>query len=122
MNGKKILVVDDDGVFLKLIENDLTKADYTVITVNNGKDAITSAKLEQPNLILLDVSLPEMDGREITRILESEPDTKNIPIIYVTALVSEEEAFVSRHTKGKHFIAKPYNSNNLLTQVEKYIR
>jgi len=121
MDGKKILVVDDDEVFLKLIENDLTKVGYTVITVNNGKDAITSAKLEHPNLILLDVSLPEMDGREITRILENEPDTKNIPIIYVTALVSEEEAFVSRHIKGKHFIAKPYNLNTLLVQVEKYM-
>jgi len=121
MDGKKILVVDDDAVFLKLIENDLTKGGYSVTTVNNGKDAIDLAKLDHPNLILLDVSLPGMDGRAITSVLENEPETKNIPIVYVTALITEEEAFVSGHSKGKHFIAKPYNSNNLLAQVEKYI-
>lgn len=123
MNDKSILVVDDDKVFLKLVENDLTKSGYSVITANNGKDAIELAKRKHPALILLDISMPEMDGGEVAHILESEPKTKDIPIIYVTVLVTkEEEAQISRDIKRRDcFIAKPYTLSALLTKIREHI-
>lgn len=122
MNGKSILAVDDDKVFLKLVENDLTKSGYSVITANSGKEAIELAKHKHPDLILLDISMPEMDGGEVAHILESEPQTKDIPIIYVTVLVTkEEEVQMSGDIKRDCFIAKPYNLNDLLTKIREYI-
>jgi len=122
MSGKKVLAVDDDKVFLKLVENDLTKSGYSVITAKNGEEAIELAKRQHPDLILLDISMPEMDGGEVAHILESEPGTKDIPIVYVTVLVTkEEEAQMSHDIKRDCFIAKPYNLNDLLAKIREYI-
>jgi two-component system sensor histidine kinase/response regulator len=100
----------------------LTKAGYSVITARSGKKAIELARSRLPNLILLDISMPEMDGGEVAHILRTDPQTKDIPIIYVTVLVTkEEEVEISHPTKGDYFIAKPYNLNDLLAQIQKCI-
>ena len=76
-NSKKILVVDDDKVFLKLVENDLTQEGYLVITAQNGKEAISLAKKEKPALLLLDINMPGISGGDVGNILGSDPLTRN---------------------------------------------
>jgi len=122
MAESKILVVDDDRVFLRLVENDLTREGFIVLTAQNGKDAIKLAKKESPNLILLDISMPGISGGEVSSILKEDPQTKDIPVIFLTALLSkEEEEKRKNRLSGHFFIAKPYDLKALLAEIRKYI-
>ncbi len=122
MEGRNILAVDDDEVILKLIENDLQKAGFTVIKAKGGKEAIELMGRKRPDLILLDIDIPEMSGPEIEQILRDDPDTKKIPIIYLTEIMTkEEEKKEFGHASGGNlFIAKPYDPKKLLELVKKY--
>ncbi|HON59655.1 MAG TPA: response regulator [Smithella sp.] len=122
MAESKILVVDDDKVFLKLVENDLTKEGFAVITAQNGNDAIKLAKKESPALILLDISMPGISGGEVSSLLKEDPRTQDIPVIFLTALLSkEEEEKRKNRLSGHYFIAKPYNLKALLAEIRKFI-
>jgi len=121
-NSKKILVVDDDKVFLKLVENDLTQEGYLVITAQNGKEAISLAKKEKPALLLLDINMPGISGGDVGNILGSDPLTRNIPIIFLTALLTKKEEETRQNMIGHHFfMAKPYDLKALLNEIRKYI-
>lgn len=119
---KKVLVVDDEASVLVMLEERLKYAGYDVITAQDGREAIRIAKRENPDLILLDIMMPEMDGTEAAKILEKDPETKNIPIIFLTCLVKKEEEANKSVIGGHYFIAKPYTSEALLEAVEKHIR
>jgi two-component system sensor histidine kinase/response regulator len=120
--SKKILVVDDDKVFLKLAENDLTKEGFAVITAQNGKDAISKAKSEKPVLILLDISMPGISGGEVGNLLKDDPQTQDIPVIFLTALLTKaDEEKRKNMLSGHYFIAKPYDLQALLAEIRKYI-
>ena len=86
-----ILVVDDIAKNIQLIGNILQKENYRVSLANNGRQAIAIATEVRPDLILLDVMMPEMDGFETCSILKSQPETENIPIIFLTAKVDSED-------------------------------
>lgn len=120
--SKKILVVDDDQVFVKLVENDLTKQGFTIVTANNGNRAITITKREKPDLILLDINMPDIDGGEVGNILASDPLTKNIPIIFLTSLLTKKEEERRKNIiRGHYFMAKPYNLETLLKEIYKFM-
>lgn len=122
MDAKRILIVDDEEDVLKVLEKRLASAGYTVLKARNGKEAISLAKREHPNLILMDINMPEMDGGEAGKILRDSPDTKNIPIMYLTCLVTKEEEEAGGLAIGHNFfIAKPYNSDELLHQIRERI-
>ena len=91
MEDKKILIVDDDEVFLKMLEKTLISSGYSVSQATNGKDAIDLAKNWRPNLIILDIMMPEMDGGEAALVLEKDPETINIPSILMTSLLKKED-------------------------------
>lgn len=120
--SKKILVVDDDKVFIKLAENDLTKEGFTVITGQSGKQAISLARTQNPDLILLDINMPDISGGEVADALKEYPQTQNIPIIFLTALLTKgEEEKRKNMIHGHYFIAKPYDLKALLKEIHKYI-
>ncbi len=120
--AKKILVVDDDKVFLKLVENDLTKEGFVVITAQNGKEAITLAKKESPALLLLDINMPGISGGDVGNILGNDPQTSDIPIIFLTALLTKKEEETRNNMIGQHFfMAKPYDLKALLNEIHKFI-
>jgi two-component system sensor histidine kinase/response regulator len=120
--AKKILVVDDDKVFLKLVENDLTKEGFVVITAQNGKEAITLAQKESPALLLLDINMPGISGGDVGNILGSDPQTRDIPIIFLTALLTKKEEETRNNMIGQHFfMAKPYDLKALLNEIHKFI-
>lgn len=120
---KKILIVDDQKDVLKVLDKRLSGAGYSVIKAESGKDALLLAKAEHPDLIILDIIMPEMDGAETANILKNDPQTKDIPVIFLTCLFTEKEEQKEDHVVGgKYFIAKPYNPNEMLEIVGRFLK
>ncbi len=120
--AKKILVVDDEKNVLMVLGETLSGAGYDVIKADNGSDAIAMARGEHPDLILLDLMMPEMDGSAVAETLENDPATKDIPVIFLTGLLTKEEEKGSHIRGGKHFIAKPYDAEELLEVIGECLR
>ncbi|MFH0985147.1 MAG: response regulator [Candidatus Omnitrophota bacterium] len=122
MEKKKILAVDDDAVTLKLLVQQLSAEGYEVFTAKNGSEALMLAKEKVPHLILLDIMMPDLDGGRVGQRLKEEPLTKNIPIVFLTSMLSKEEAFEKGGVIGGNvFIAKPYERKELLETIKKII-
>jgi CheY-like chemotaxis protein len=120
--GKKILAVDDEDDVLKMLVKRLTNAGYAVVTAQNGKEGIRMAKSEKPDLIVMDINMPEMDGAQAGQILKNDPQTKHIPILYLTCLVTKNEVEKTQNMiGGNYFIAKPYNPEELLMKIKTHL-
>lgn len=116
MNKRKILIVDDEEDTLLVLEKQLTTAGYTVVTANSGKQALFLAGSEQPDLIVLDVQMPDMDGGEVAHRLEENSMTRGIPVVYSTCLISEKEDY-----KGygeKIMLAKSKDTKKLISVID----
>ena len=122
MSGHRILIVDDEPLNIKLLSALLISKGYQVLTAGDGKEAIRKVKNERPDLILLDIMMPGMDGFEATKFLKSDADTKNIPIILVTALTGEDEKKRGLDAGADEFINKPVNHQELETRVLSLLR
>ena len=123
MAGKKILIVDDEKDMLTLLGARLMKAGYSVIKANNGPEALRLAKTEKPDLAILDIIMPDMGGEEIAMQLRNSPETKDIPVMFLTCLVTKkEESVMGRQIGSNLFFAKPYESHELLSEIEKKIK
>ena len=116
----KILAVDDNASSLKLLEIILRDLGHDVITATNGRDCLQLAKKELPDLIFLDVMLPEISGGKTAELLSEDERTKNIPIIFQTVLITEEEEAKNVDSIGKHmYIAKPLNKSKVADAIIK---
>lgn len=114
----KILIVDDDIDSLKLIGLMLQRQGYEVVAANAGNQAITKASSEHPNLIILDVMMPDMDGYEVCRRLRSNPDTKTIPIIMFTAKTLVDDKVAGFEAGADDYLTKPTHPNELASRVK----
>lgn len=122
MLKKKILVVDDEKDILEVLEKRLSSAGYDVIKVDNGKDAIRIAREQKPDLIVLDIVMPEIDGAMVAETLKQDVSTKGIPIIFLTCLLTKkEESILGHKIHGHFFIAKPFDQEELLSEIKKTI-
>lgn len=122
MPSKKILIVDDENDMLMVLEKRLSSAGYNVIKANNGNDAIRLAREEHPDLIVLDIVMPEIDGSVVAEILKQDVNTKSIPIIFLTCLLTKkEETILGHEIHGHFFIAKPFDQDELLKEIKKTI-
>jgi CheY-like chemotaxis protein len=115
---KKILIVDDDTVTLQMLEKILVSVGYWVAKATNGKDALYLTDKFQPDLIILDIVMPIMDGTETMEKLEKNPRTKNIPVLFLTSLISKKEE-VDNCTANRRFLAKPIERDRLLDEVKR---
>jgi len=118
---KKILIVEDNEQNLYLMQYMLEKSGYSVVIAHSGEEAVISAVQEKPDLILMDIQLPDMDGLEVTRrIRASEADGK-IPIVAVTsfAMAGDREKALAAGCNG--YIEKPINPENFLGEIAKYL-
>ncbi len=123
MNKKKILVVDDEIDMLSVLAKRFSAEGYSVITVDNGEDALNLARLERPSLIILDVAMPQMDGGEVAEKLKEHSETRKIPVIFLTGLFSKsEEDKMGTVIGGNVTFAKPYDIEELLTTVKRLLR
>jgi len=120
MPEAKILVVEDNSFMLQLLESRLKANNYEVITAANGLEGLDKARKENPDLILLDISMPDLDGFETAAKLKDSSETRSIPIIFVTAKGEEEDIFKAITELGSEFyIIKPFKPEVLLDGIKK---
>ena len=117
--AKTIMVVDDEKRLVSLVESYLTQEGYRVVSAYNGSEALTVAKKEKPDLIVLDVMMPEMDGYEFMRAHRAE---NNTPIIMLTARVDDDEKVVGLEVGADDYITKPFRPRELVARVRAVLR
>ena len=120
MGNKTILIVDDDAAVLNILERTLTASGYSVLKAQNGKDGISVARQRKPDLVLMDINMPEMSGDVAKETLKDDPITRDIPVIASTGLVTEKEAS-KPGIGGNIFIAKPISSPELLRRIKEHL-
>ena len=121
MKRNEILVVDDEIISQNMVRTALTNAGYSVVTASSGMEGIKLAMERLPNLIVLDIMMPDIDGGEVAEILRKDPKTMNIPIIFLSSLISKEEEKTGGRKDIISFLSKPYNREKLLNEVRKYL-
>jgi len=119
MDKKKILVADDEEQILSMIEKKLTNSNYDCITTSNGKEVLNLAMTAQPDLILLDIAMPDMDGYMVAGDLRKGETTKNIPIIFLTGKELEPRSINERVAEigAFGFVMKPTSLQELLEKI-----
>jgi CheY-like chemotaxis protein len=118
---KKILAVEDDAIIMNLIVILLERAGYEVFPAASAEEGISLAKKHRPDLILMDVALPGLDGLEATRLLKSAEDTSGIPVIALTAQAMKEDIDNAFHAGCDGFIVKPISTVGFLEQVARFL-
>jgi DNA-binding response OmpR family regulator len=118
----KILVVDDTPKNVKLLADLLTVKGYSVVTAASGREALARLESDEPDLVLLDVVMPEMSGYEVCRKIRENPDAGILPIIMVTALDPAEERIKGLEAGADDFLTKPINQAELLARVKSLLR
>ena len=119
--SKKILVVDDDPVQQKHICNLLSEVDATLILAANGQQGVDKARQEMPDLILMDVVMPEVDGFAACRQITTAPETKEIPVVIVSSKNQEADKVWAQLQGAKAMISKPFADQDLLKQVNQFL-
>lgn len=117
MNKKKILVVDDEPHIVETLKDRLEFAGYTIVTACDGEEGLKKAKEEKPDLILLDILMPKIDGYNFLRILKLDEDIKDIPVIMLTAKADMKGLFAPEGIVG--YVTKPFDQKELLDKIEK---
>ncbi len=117
MASARILAVDDSPTILAMLEEILVAAGYEVLTAEDGAQALESARAEMPDLILLDVMLPKLDGYRVCRLLKFDQKYKNIPVIMLTAKTEEQSMATGLRTGADQYLTKPVEPERLLEAV-----
>ena len=119
---QKILIVDDEPDILELIEYNLKKEGYQVYSARNGQEAVAEAKRTQPDLIVLDIMMPKMDGIEACRIMRTMPEFKNTFMVFLTARSEEYSEIAGFNVGADDYIAKPIKPRALVSRINAILR
>lgn len=122
MAKEHILVVDDEEDILELVRYNLTKEGYRVTTVASGEEALKSARAAQPDIILLDLMLPGVDGLEVCRLLKQDPKTNHVPIIMLSAKGEEADIVSGLELGAADYITKPFSPRILVARLRSVLR
>ena len=117
MAANKVLVVDDSPSDLANIKGIVTDAGCTVYTASSGVEAIEKAKAEKPDVIFLDILMPDMDGFEACRQLCADGETKGIPIVFVTSKSQKADRMWAQMQGGKALLTKPFTADDIIDQI-----
>lgn len=118
---KKILIVDDEQDIVESLKFVLETANFTCYCAYNGEDGLRLAKEIVPDLIILDVMMPKINGYKISRLLKYDAKYKNIPILMVTARSQEEDKLIGEETGADEYITKPFDLDEIVKKVEQYL-
>jgi len=125
MSNKTILTVDDEERVLQLINDILSTKGYDVISAGSGKEAIRKSKKSLPDLIVMDIMMPDIDGAEAVKLLKEDPATKDIPILFLSGIIMKESGKSEQdiNVGGDFYSAlpKPFGAEELLTAVDKLL-
>jgi two-component system alkaline phosphatase synthesis response regulator PhoP len=122
MLTQRILVVDDDHEVVRLMRGYLEQAGYEVLMAYNGETALHILRSEHPDLVLLDLMLPDRDGWDITRIVRNDPALEHTPIIMLTARVTDTDKILGLELGADDYVTKPYNPREVLARVRARLR
>ncbi|MFW6146843.1 MAG: response regulator [Thermodesulfobacteriota bacterium] len=122
MAKKKILVVDDEEDILELLKYNLSRDGYQVVCTTSGEKTLSLVETETPDLILLDLMLPGMDGLEVARRLKDKPNTHNVPIVMLTAKGEEADIVAGLELGADDYVTKPFSPRILLARVRAVLR
>jgi two-component system alkaline phosphatase synthesis response regulator PhoP len=120
--GKKILIVEDEKDILQLLRMYLEKEGYRTCTATTGLEGVKQAKSEQPDLIVLDLMLPEMDGIEVCKKIRADQETARIPLIMLTAKAEESDTIVGLELGADDYVTKPFSPKALIARVKALFR
>jgi two-component system alkaline phosphatase synthesis response regulator PhoP len=121
MNSKKILVVDDEVDLVKTLRFSLETEGYTVLASYNGEDALNQARKQNPDLVLLDIMLPKLDGYKVCRLLKFDERYKHIPILMLSAKTQEKDKIIGMETGADEYITKPFDMDELIGKIKAYL-
>ena len=125
MNPKKILIVDDEEKILELLEKKLSIERFGVVTATRGQEAVEKATAYLPDLILMDIMLPDLDGAEAVRMLKDNASTANIPIIFLSGIAPKEsdgKSWINVGGDRYQALAKPFSFEDLMQEVRNALR
>ncbi len=118
----KILIVDDDREMVELIELFLRNAGYVTISAFSGEEALEKTFNEKPDLILLDIMMPRIDGWEVLRRIKNDPEARNIPVAFITARTQNIDKMIGLSVmKAAGYITKPFSKQELLSEVRRIL-
>ncbi len=117
--GSRILVIDDEVQIVRVLRGYLEKAGFTVLTAYDGEEALRTARQESPDLVVLDLMLPGMDGLDVCRMLRKE---SNVPIIMLTARVEETDRIIGLEVGADDYVTKPFSPREIVARVRAVLR
>lgn len=120
-NHKTVLVIDDESTCLELIDFVLQKHHYRTVLTSRPDEAIQLARHHAPDLIILDLVMPEMRGTELCERLKSDPSTQNIPVLFLSATVSEKDIEAGFKSGAEGYIFKPFEPDKIIEKIDKVI-
>ena len=122
MPKEKILIVEDEKDIVKMLDYSLKKEGFRISSAYNGEDGLDMARKEHPDLILLDLMLPEMDGLEVCKTLKNDTKTGHIPIIILTAKAQEADKIVGLELGADDYVTKPFSPRELIARIKAVLR
>ena len=120
MSINKVLVVDDSDTELTNIKSIVGDTGCIVLSASNGLEAVELAKKEQPDIIFMDIIMPDMDGYEATRKLNNDPSTHDIPIVFVSSKSQKADKLWAQMQGGKGYVRKPYTPEKIINQLKSF--
>lgn len=125
MSNETILTVDDEDMILQIVTDILSTKGYKVVTAKNGKEAIRKSKKSSPDLIIMDIMMPDLEGPEAATLLKKDPSTRDIPILFLSGIIVKESDKPEQEINvGGEFytaLAKPFDADELLNTVHKLL-
>lgn len=121
-NKKKILIVDDEPDIVETLKFLMESEGFESIIAMDGEDALKKAKEENPDIIILDVMLPKINGYKVCRLLKFDSKYKHIPILMVTARSQEEDKVIGEETGADEYITKPFDINEVIQKIHTYLK
>jgi len=118
MSPKKILIVDDEADLVETIRFPLELEGFKVLAAYNGEEGLNQARTEKPDLILLDLMLPKLDGYKICRLLKFDDRYKHIPIFMLTAKTQEKDKILGKETGADEYFTKPFDIDELIAKIK----
>jgi two-component system alkaline phosphatase synthesis response regulator PhoP/two-component system response regulator VicR len=119
---KKILAVDDERHIVRLVQVNLERQGYDVVTAFDGKEALEKIAAENPDLVVLDVMMPYMDGFEVLQTIRKNPETRELPVIMLTAKAQDADVFRGWQQGVDCYLTKPFNPMELITFVRRIFK
>ncbi|MEX2243884.1 MAG: response regulator [Fimbriimonadaceae bacterium] len=115
----KILVCDDERHIVRLIQVNLERQGWAVVTAYDGKEGLEKVKSEKPDLLVLDVMMPYMDGFEVLKSIRKDPEMEKLPVIMLTAKAQDKDVFEGYHYGADMYLTKPFNPRELVSFVKR---